>query len=199
VCAGGGMSEMPTSRGRRRTGALAGTTLFLLTGQMHVASAQSLGDVARRTVGRQPSVMQSRVYRNADLAPDAPVAPAPSVVAAEPGTSTPMTPSTPATEAATAPTGLTSVIVNAPKKNNAPYWRAKMQNFARRLARTTAGVATAEARLDQIDAAPSTPSSMREREVVAATLSRLQREARALDSELAIVMTKVEPSEVGIE
>jgi hypothetical protein len=121
------------------------------------------------------------------------------VVAAEPGTSTPMTPSTPATEAATAPTGLTSVIVNAPKKNNAPYWRAKMQNFARRLARTTAGVATAEARLDQIDAAPSTPSSMREREVVAATLSRLQREARALDSELAIVMTKVEPSEVGIE
>jgi hypothetical protein len=193
VCAGGGMSEMPTSRGRRRTGALAGTTLFLLTGQMHVASAQSLGDLARRTVGRQPSVMQSRVYTNANLAPDTPAAPAPSVVAAEPGTSTP------ATEAATAPTGLTSVIVNAPEKNNAPYWRAKMQNFARRLARTTAGVATAEARLDQIDAAPSTPSSMREREVVAATLSRLQREARALDSELALVTTKVEPREVGTE
>jgi len=137
--------------------------------------------------------MQSRVYTNANLAPDTPAAPAPSVVAAEPGTSTP------ATEAATAPTGLTSVIVNAPEKNNAPYWRAKMQNFARRLARTTAGVATAEARLDQIDAAPSTPSSMREREVVAATLSRLQREARALDSELALVTTKVEPREVGTE
>lgn len=190
---------MPTSRGRRRNGALAGTTLFLLTGQMYVTSAQSLGDVASRTVGRQPSVTQGRVYTNADLVPDASVAPAPSVGAAELGTSTPMTPSPPATDAATAPTGLTSVIVNAPEKNNAPYWRAKAQKFTRRLARTTTGVTTAKARLDQIDAAPQTASSMRERDVVAATLSRLQREARALDSELARMMTKVEPREEGTE
>ncbi len=113
MCAGGGMSEMPTSRGRRRNGALAGTTLFLLACQIYVASAQSLGDVASRSVGRQPSVTQGRVYTNADLVPDASVAPAPSVVAAEPGTSTPMRPFTPAAEAATAPPALTSVIVNA--------------------------------------------------------------------------------------
>jgi hypothetical protein len=199
VCAGGGMSEMPTSRGRRRNGALAGTTLFLLACQIYVASAQSLGDVASRSVGRQPSVTQGRVYTNADLVPDASVAPAPSVVAAEPGTSTPMRPFTPAAEAATAPPALTSVIVNAPEKNNAPYWRAKAQKFTRRLARTTTGVTTAKARLDQIDAAPQTASSMRERDVVAATLSRLQREARALDSELASMMTKVEPSDVSTE
>lgn len=184
---------MLTSHHRRAAGALAATTFIILAGQMHAVSAQSLADLANRTAERQRGVAQGRVYTNLDLARDASAAPSPSTVVGEPSTPAPMTPSTQASEAGTAPPDLKSVIVSAPEKNNEPYWRAKAQKVRARLSRTTAGIATAEARLREIDAGPPTPTSIREREVVAVTLARLQREARALDSDLALLITKVPP------
>ena len=112
------------------------------------------------------------------------------------------TPTTPApgenAETADAP-GVESIIAGAPEKRDEQYWRAKAQDLQGRLAKTIPGIAAAEARLSQIDAAPRTPTAAREHEVIAATLSRLQRDARALSDALTGLLTRARVAQVPEE
>ena len=189
---------MTTSRWSLRDGAAAGALLALLWVHVQVASAQSLAEVARREAERRTPVAAGREYTNADLAPDVAAAalPAPLPVepAAGPGASTPSTPAAPAApgeeaEPADNP-GVESIIVEAQEKRDEQYWRARAKDLRRRLAKTTDGIATEQARLSQIGAAPQTPTTVREREVIAATLSRLQRDAGSLREEFTRFITQ---------
>ncbi|MDA1183611.1 MAG: hypothetical protein O2930_03070 [Acidobacteria bacterium] len=68
-----------------------------------------------------------------------------------------------------------------------------------RLARATAGIATAETRLRQIDAAPHTPASTQQRETIAATLDRLRQDARDQSDALTRLLTQVRAAQVPEE
>jgi hypothetical protein len=184
---------MPTSCCRLRGCAAASTLLFLLTIHVQAPSAQSLGEVARRETERRTRVAVGRVYTNEDLAPDAASLPSPAPVAAEavrPGASAPGTPTADEEAERLAKQPGARISVEAPKEQDEQYWRSKAEDLRGRLAKATAGIATAQARLSEIDAAPQTPTAIREREVIAATRSRLQRDANALSEGLARFRTQ---------
>ena len=178
------MPTRDTGRSRRRDDAAAGALLFvLLAVHVQVASAQSLGEIARRETERRTRVTAGRVYTNENLALDAASAALPAQVATEttePSVSVPTTPAADDEAARLAAQPGASISVEAPKEQDEQYWRSKAQDLRERLAKATAGTATAQARLSEIDAAPQTPTAIREREVIAATLDRLQRDADAL-------------------
>ncbi len=89
---------MTTNRGWLRTYAAGGALLFLLAVSPHLASTQSLGDIARQDAERRAQAAPGRMYTNADLvllgAPVPSPVPAPVEApvepdAAAPGTATP--------------------------------------------------------------------------------------------------------------
>jgi hypothetical protein len=218
---------MPTRHRCVRAGAAAAGLLFLLTPQ--VAPAQSLGDVAARAVERRAQVATGRVYTDADLAPaeaQAPALPAEAgagaavgadveagvgadfgadvVANTEPGASTSGTSGTPAssdgTSTADGPsTGTGAVIVQAKKQQDEQYWRTRARRLRDQLARAAARVATAEARLSEINAAPRTAAATRQRETLAETHRRLQEDARSLSDTLARFLAQARVAQVPEE
>lgn len=191
---------MPTSHGRLCDGAAVGALLFLMTVHVQVAPAQSLGDVAQREADRRTQGSAGRVYTNADLGPDeaSATSPAPVPVAAV-TVSGAAAPDTPAPgEKAQPPKkgGLEPVIVKGREKRDEQYWRALSGTLRGRLAKVNAAVAASGARLTEIDAGPQTPTTIREREVITATLSRLQRDARSHSEELTRFLTRAQRANV---
>ena len=184
---------MPPSGCGHRDGAVAGALFVLLAVHVQVAYAQSVADVARRETERRRQAPAGRVYTNADLAPDAASRPSPAPVAAEaiqPGAPAPGTPAADDEAERLAKQPGASITAEAPTELDEPYWRSRAADLRERLAKVTAGIAAAEARLSQIDAAPQTPTAIREREVVATTHSRLERDAGALSEGLARFRTQ---------
>ena len=203
-----------------RDASAAGALCSLLTVLVPVGHAQSLGDVARRGAERRVQGAAGRAYTNTDLPPSD--APEP---AAEPATEPALTsspalqpaqrsveanaeavtragaaaPDTPSrgeeAEPANAP-GVEPVIVQAREKRDERYWRAKALDLRGRLAAATANVAAKRARLREIAAGPRTAATVREREVIAASLDRLERDARSHDGELTRFLARARIAEV---
>lgn len=185
------MTTMTTKSRWLRIHAAGGALLFLLAASPDIASAQSLGDLARRDAERRTHAAHattSRVYTNADLVPLGAPAPPPVKVPVEPDAAAPGT--APSGEAAEPEDELEAdaIIVEAPDRY-AEQRRARVRDFQGRLERAETGIAASEARLDRLDATPETPTTVREREVIAATLRRLQRDADSLRDSLALLMT----------
>ena len=179
------------------------TSFFVLALGGQVASAQSLGDVARREAERRKQTPAGRVYTNTDLAPvDVPApSPAPVPVEAATGIGTP-TPDTPAPGQEAQPEhdpGIEPIIVKASVKRDEQYWRSLARDLKARMAKVNANVATQEARLAGIDAGPQTPTAVREREVVSATLTRLQKDALATREGLTWLTTRAQLAKVPEE
>lgn len=197
-----------TTRHRWRRRALAAGALFsLLTATVPAAPAQSLGEVARREAERRAQVKAGRAYTNADLAPGdaSEPAPAPSPVpgpvetVTKAGTAAPATPA-PGEEAEPAnDPGVEPIIVKAREKRDERYWRATTQDLRRRLAKVTADAAVRSARIREIDEGPRTPTTVREREVIAASLNRLVRDARAHSEELTRFLARARIAKIPEE
>jgi len=174
--------------------------LLFLTAAVQIAAAQSLGDVARREAERRKQAASGRVYTNGDLAPVDPPAPSAAPIPVEAATgSGGDTPNTPAPTQEAQPAnngGGEPVIVKGREKRDEQYWRALARDVRGRLAKATADVAARDARLAEIDAGPQTPTTVREREVISATLSRLQRDARSHSEELTRFMTRAQLAKV---
>ena len=108
-----------------------------------------------------------------------------------PGASTAGTSGTPASSDEATPsdgtgtgTATGAVIVQAQKQQDEQYWRTRTRRLRDQLTRAAARVATAEARLSEIDAAPQTAATTRQRETLAETHRRLQEDARSLSDTL---------------
>jgi hypothetical protein len=86
------------------------------------ASAQSLGDVARKEEARRKTARQGKVYTNGDLTGAVPT-PAPPLPG---GTSAAQVPPTPAGAQGTAPADKPADQGDDPRKNEA-HWRGRMQ------------------------------------------------------------------------
>ena len=196
-----------------RDASAAGALCSLLTVLVPAAHAQSLGDVARRGAERRVQGAAGRAYTNTDLPPsDAPepaaepaltsspaLQPAPGSVEANAEAVTRAGAAAPArgeeAEPANAP-GVEPVIVQAREKRDERYWRAKALDLRGRLAAATANVAAKRARLREIAAGPRTAATVREREVIAASLDRLERDARSHDGELTRFLARARIAEV---
>ena len=190
---------MTTRHRWRRDASAAGGLLFLLTALVQVAPAQSLGDVARREAERRAQVTAWRAYTNADLASvDAP-APVPVDAVTRSGAATPDTP-VPGEETEPANnSGIEPIVVQALEKRDERYWRATARDLRERLAAVIANVAAKNARLREIDAGPRTPTTAREREVIAGTVDRLQRDARFHNEDLTRFLTRARTAKVPEE
>lgn len=181
-----------------------GIVLVPLDGAHSIASAQSLGDVARREADRRTQVASGRVYTNADLVsvdpPQAPTAPASPPVATEAGGESTQ-PASKSAEAPTPTTGETSgeAQLKPREKRDEQYWRTRARDLRGRLAGAEADAAAAEAQLAALEASPQTPTMMREREVVAAALARLQSSVRYRHEELVKFEALVQASSVPAE
>lgn len=90
-------------------------------------------------------------------------------------------------------------MVKAREKRDEQYWRKLIKDLRARADRANANAAAQEARLAEIDGGPQTPASVREREVVAETLSRAQRDARSLSDELTRFLTRAQMDKVPAE
>ena len=194
---------MPPRHWWLRDASAAGALLFLLTVHVQVAPAQSLGDVARREAERRTQVTAGRVYTNADLAPVDASAPSPAPVPVEAATgSGAAAPATPAPGDEAEPPnngGIEPVIVKAREKRDERYWRALSGDVRGRVAKATADVAAQQARIAEIDAGPQTPTTVREREIISATVTHLQRDARFLSEELTRLLTRAQIAKVPEE
>ena len=151
---------------------------------MQVAPAQSLGDYARREAERRTQFTAGRVYTNTDLAPvDAP-APSPAPVPVEAATgSGAAAPATPAPGEEVQPPnngGIEPVIVKAREKRDEQYWRTLVRDLRGRVTGVNANITARETRLAEIDAGPQTPTTVREREIISATVTGPERDARFL-------------------
>jgi hypothetical protein len=166
--------------------------LLFLAFEGQIAAAQSLGDVAQRETERRAQTTSGRVYTNADLAPVDASTPSPVPMAAEvPPGPAPDTPPAPAAQPTDNP-GIEPVIVKPREKRDEQYWRRLARDLRGRVAKGNANIAAQEARLAEIDAGPQTPTAVREREVIAATLSRLQLDARSHSEELTRFLTRAQ-------
>lgn len=164
-------------------------TLLLLSVLAVDLEAQSLGDVARREAERRKGVDAGRVYTNENLGPaDSGAAPVPASVHLEPpaagGSGTAEAPAAASPVPGAAESNGPSVG-GAPSKRSEQYWRKLMGDLRAQLAQATSMLATQEARLAAVDAAPATPASTREREVVAASIPGLQKNIRYQNEEIA--------------
>ena len=198
---------MTTNRRWLLTGAAGGALLVLSAVSSDIASAQSLGDLARRDAERRAQAAAGRVYTNADLVPEQEPAPSPVPVpvqtpvepdAAVPDTAMPNTALAHTTAPGTATSGeaaesdeeldVDAIIVEAPDRYDEQR-RERVQFFQERVTKAEAGIAAAQARLSRLDRTPQTPTTVREREVITATLQRLQRDADSLRDALALLTT----------
>jgi hypothetical protein len=89
-----------------------------------------------------------------------------------------------AREKAPAQPGAPGTVVEGREKRDEQYWRNRARNTRGRLARAIADVEAARARLEAIDAGPATPTAAREREVIAASLPRLEASVGSLRTEV---------------
>ncbi len=180
---------------------LAAAVVFLV-GYVTSASAQSLGDVARREAERRQQVTSGKVYTNGDLAPVDP--------ASTPPPQAPVEPSAPSGGESAAPSSAPtpapgnnpdkeSTVVNGREQRDEHYWRTLIRGLRGRVDRANVEVAAQEARLMEIDGGPQTPATQRDREIVAATLSRAQRDARSLNEELKRTLTRAQNAKVPDE
>jgi hypothetical protein len=177
----------------------AAAVLILVVLAADTASAQSLGDVARREAERRNQQARAgKTYTNEDLDAVAP-------------SETPATPA-PATEPAplittTKPSGV--VIQEDPTKGtlniNAPpaasnrdeqYWRRRSRDLRARLAALRANIAATQKRLDALEAGPQTPAAARERTLTTATLSSLQSDLKLRNDDIAQLRTFAESQKV---
>ncbi len=198
-----------------RDASATGALCALLTVLAPVARAQSLGDVARRGAERQVQGEAGRAYTNTDLPPsDAPEpaaeptptpSPAPDSVEANAeavtraGAAAPDAPA-PGDEAEPANAGgVEPVIVQGREKRDERYWRGKARDLRGRLAAATANVTARRSRLREIAAGPRTPATVREREVIAASLDRLERDVRSHDGELTRFLERARVAKVPAE
>lgn len=200
---------MRTSRWMRR--GLTAAAVVVLTCDAHVAYSQSLGDVARREAERRKDVAApGRVYTNEDLGNvEQPQAAQPTTPQSQSSESTPAQEpaSSVETSQGTVPgtvieedpvTGQTNIKTTVPArvKRDEQYWRGRAKDVRDRLAKTNADLAAAQARLAALDAGPQTPATAREREVVAATVHRLESEARYRNDDVAKLRTFAESLKV---
>jgi hypothetical protein len=173
--------------------------LIAIAGSAHGVATQSLGDIARREAERRNQVEAGRTYTNEDLAAVDP-AQAPAVAPArseEPAAPAP----------ATKPSGVTvredpangTVNINAPeaeKNRDEGYWRKRAKNARDRLATVNANIAAAQRRLTELESAPQTPATVRERELAAAALAQLQADAKLRNDDIAQMRTFAESQKV---
>ena len=173
---------------------------ILLTSSIPTIGAQSLGDVARRETERRKQAASGKVYTDGDLAPsDASTARAPEgqvESAPESSGDTPKTPPAPGQARPPAKPGTEPVLIAGRQKRDEQYWRTLARDLRGRLAKAGSDVAAREARITEIDAAPQTPTSVRERETLEASLPRLQRDARSLSEELTRFLTRAQMANV---
>lgn len=168
------MSRARSLRGTTACAALLPMLLLTVT----PARAQSLGEVARREAERRSRIEAGRAYTNEDL----PEVEPPATVAA-PGNRPPDA----------APAGTTSNEASAAPDTEAtqsdspkpPPAESREEQFRKTLeealsareAKTNREIAAQQARLAELDEMPRTPTTMRERDVISATLMRLQKSA----------------------
>jgi len=175
--------------------------VVLLAGDVSSSSAQSLGDVARREAERREQVSSGKVYTNGDLAPvDAAAAPGPQTpVEPAPG----VKPSEPPPATSPVPPGDSSgkepVLIKGREKRDEQYWRTQIQAVRVKVQKANVEVRAQETRLAELDGGPQTPTSLREREVVAASLVRAQRDARFIGEELTRWVTRAQMAKVPEE
>lgn len=172
------------------------SALLLLTVLAVDVDVQSLGDVARREAERRKEVNAGRVYTNDNLAPTDEGTPPPPAAADVPAAADAGTREAPPAAKPAGDPGVEPVIVQAPSKRTEAYWRKLMGDFRARLAQASATLATQQARLAAIDATPMTPTSAREREVVAASIPGLQENIRYQNEEIARFVTRAAAEKV---
>lgn len=203
---------MRTSRGMCRTVAVA--ALLVAAFDARITWSQSLGDVARREQERRTQVTSGRVYTNEDLAKvePSPSAPAQPATAPEPSQSAPAQEpaareTAPRTDAsgfiaeedrATGKVNMKSATPARPKRDE-QYWRTRAKNMRELLAKVYADIAAAEARLKALDAAPQTPATAREREVLNARLTELRADVRLRNDDVAQLRTLAEGAKIPLE
>jgi hypothetical protein len=187
----------------RRSGFAIAVLSVTLTAQPGFASAQSLGDVARREQERRKETAPSgRVYTNDALQPVDPVAAEPAAQAGATAASDPApkteTPGYVLEEDLGA--GVASIKSTTPprQKRDEQYWRKLFTDVRARVAKANAAVAAQEARLAAIQADQS-PTAVREREVLAAEIVRLQRGARLQADDLARWLARANDDKVPAE
>ena len=95
--------------------------------------------------------------------------------------------------------GKEPVIVKGREKRDEQYWRKLIKDLRARLENANASVAAQQARLAEIDGGEQTPTRVREREVVTESLTRAQRDARALSEELTRFLTRAQMAKVPDE
>jgi hypothetical protein len=168
--------------------------LLVLMDGARTADAQSLADVARREQERRADVQSGKIYTNADLTPvaasPAREVPSPAALAAArdagvgaAGESEETLPEE-SREAEAAEPGGPGTVIEGREKRDEQYWRNRARDIRGRLARAVADAGAARARLDEIEAAPPSPSAAREHEVMAGALQRLQANVGFLRAEL---------------
>jgi hypothetical protein len=196
------MSAMPTNRLPRRDFAVAVIVLTLM-GHAATASAQSLGDVARREEERRKqTAAPGRVYTNDTLEGVDAVATEP---AAQGGATAP---SEPAPKAEVPGyvfheylgAGVASIKSTTPprEKRNEQYWRKLFVDVRARVAKANAALAAQEARLAAIQT-DQTPTAVREREVIAEEIVRLQKGARLQADDLTRWLARARDDKVPEE
>jgi len=169
-----------------RAGAAAAVIVLVVTGARS-ASPQSLADLARRDEERRKQATPSgRVYTNDSLgAVDAPAAPP-----AEPAATTAAP--TPGLEVAKDPsTAQTSVKppTAAREKRDEQYWRKLFTDLRARVAGANADLDAERARLEAFRGDES-PTGVRQREVLAASIGRLENGVRIQTEELTRYLTR---------
>jgi hypothetical protein len=166
------------------------------------ASAQTLGDVARREAERRQQVASGRVYTNDDLGPvesaSSPAPQAPVETPASSGESSTTPPGTSKTPAENNP-GEGSVTARGREKRDEQYWRTLIGGLRARVDRAKVEVTAQEARLMELDGGPQTAAVLRDREIVAATLNRAQRDLKSLSDELSRSLTRAQNNKVPDE
>ena len=173
---------------------------ILVTISVPITGAQSLGDVARREAERRKQVTSGRVYTDDDLASQGasalPESPKPIDGSLESTEKTETLPPASQAQASANPSGTEPVIVKGREKRDEQYWRALARDLRGRAARAASDLAAREARIAEIDGSPQTPTLTRERELLAAGLPRLQRDARSLTEELTRFLTRAQMANV---
>jgi hypothetical protein len=200
------MSAMPTNCTVLGRGlAIAGVILTL---GVPIAGDQALGDVARREEERRKqTTAPGRVYTNDNLEAVEPTA-GPTVAPAEAEAST-GTSVAPAEKKTVAPGYVREEYLGAGvaniKSTTAPvehrdeqYWRKLFADVRARAAKVNAALAAQEARLAKIQG-DQTPTAIREREVLADQIARLQTSARGQADELTRWLTRASAAKVPEE
>lgn len=173
----------------RLTCAALAAVLCLAVLPARVAFAQSLGDVARRAE-EQRKAGASKVYTNDNVAPsDQPAAPA---AAAAPGEQTPpaasaSNPSGAGVEADKPAGQTTPQPAPVESRRNEQYWRKVLADVRAKIATLEDKIAAQQSRLDQIEG--DSPTEVREREVVSATIERLRKDVALQNGELTRWLT----------